>query len=44
MNLKIYDFDPCVSGDPTVSQGTFAWAECGRFLTAPESPFPLYWH
>ena len=39
MNSKIYDFDPCVSGDPTVSPRTFVWAACGRFRTAPERPF-----
>jgi hypothetical protein len=39
MSLKIYDFDPSVSGDPTVSPGTFVWAKCGRFRTAPERPF-----
>jgi hypothetical protein len=32
-------FDPT---DPTVSPGTFAWAECGRFWTAPKGPlYPL---
>ena len=25
--------------DPTVSPGTFVWAACGRFRTAPERPF-----